>query len=262
MGLSRDDRSLVVTNQSGTVSSAHIPRQPGFVGGAQIRHGQRGFAQLTVQSCPPRLGVQVETSDGKTIPCIPFADDSIALLAREPAIRTVVLNARWAAYAEATRFGVDDPGANAFLTDNAGKAHTVEGSRRVLARSLQRTLDELHRLGKRVVVVGQVPELGINAPRCLAHSVMAFGRADQCDVLASAAATRDAFSDTLIVATARRSDVCVRLPRATMCDAVACRPLQSGAVLYRDDDHLSASGARWLIDRLQLANCFRADDAR
>jgi hypothetical protein len=42
------------------------------------------------------------------------------------------------------------------------------------------------------------------------------------------------------------------------CTAVECRSEIGGSILYSDDDHLSASGARYLVDKFD----FRSLDKR
>jgi hypothetical protein len=104
---------------------------------------------------------------------------------------------------------------------------------------LRKTIDRITHLGLRVVIFGPIPDQHYSGPSCVARrpardcsvpleTQLAY-RADVIRVLTSIAKNNDRV---------RHAD-----PLHQLCDGNDCPILLDGVVLYKDDDHLSASGA-------------------
>jgi hypothetical protein len=152
---------------------------------------------------------------------------------------------------ETARFG-DEMGGRYFLRDAETREDSVAESRRTFVAAMQRTVVELERAQPRarILIIGQPPEPGFDPAQCRVRALM-FGRdAHQCGFARNGTRARLRFSDALIVrlaVTDPRVDA-IMLDRS-MCDGDRCRTTSDGTVLYRDIDHLSATGAVLLLSR-------------
>jgi hypothetical protein len=139
--------------------------------------------QLTKTSCPPLIGAKV-TRGGKDYgECATFNKKVLALLIESKAITTVVLAARWPVYALGTPFGVPEelPGAPGYaliagIANNSASPTSIE----VLEAALGNTVNLLMRAGKKVIVVGAVPEMRFDVPACVARARMVLPGAMEC----------------------------------------------------------------------------------
>jgi peptidoglycan/LPS O-acetylase OafA/YrhL len=215
-----------------------------------------GFAteQLTMAACPPLLGVRVESPDFNGGACATFNRDVLAHLESSPDVGTVVLSARWPVYTENARFG-EDPGPITYLVDDADAAWSSAASRRVFSRALDATVERLRAAGKSVVVLGTVPAMGVNYPECIARRYLPLSRERLCDVSEQSFLAQASFADAEVERIAGARGACRFLPRAVLCRDGRCRGEAEGQILYANDDHLSARGARYLAGRWDLAAC-------
>ena len=198
--------------------------------------GRRGlFAGNS--ACPPLRGVDPPAADAPD--CRAFNEAVLAAVAANDALETVVLAARWAIYAEGTRYG-DETGPPMVLADGSDR-----DSRAVFAGGLERLVAALRAAGKDVVIVGPVPEVGRDVPTVLAKALLGVGAAGAADVAPSLAAfeARQAFVLPTLAALAADSGARLVWPHETLCRAGICAVEKLGRPLYSDDDHLAASAA-------------------
>jgi len=171
--------------------------------------------------------------------CEAASEATYDLIASDPAIATVFLVARWGGYA--------DP-SNPISTRDRTAGDDVESNDVVVERAMARTIDALLALGREVILVGPVPEVGFDVPRALALA----------HHLNLAPPPRPLLSDFLerqrvFLRLASRFDgrVTLMLPHLTYCDERACDVAREGRSLYRDDHHLSLTGAGYLVDAFE-----------
>ena len=183
------------------------------------------------RSCPPLLDVTTPRPE-----CRSFNENVLAQASR-PEIREVILEARWAKYAEGSTYG-DEPEGHIVLSDDGGTDNTSNHA--VFARGLARTVKAL--AGKKIVIVASVPEIGWPVPAVLAREKLA-------DKLRRAPPSADAYfaRQKFVLATfaqLQRSDgVTLVYPHAVLCRGGVCAVSLNGIPLYRDEHHLSVYGA-------------------
>jgi len=200
--------------------------------------------QLTMPGCVPVAGYE---GQGPTSPrqCPAFNRrvlDALPDLKRR-GLQGVVISARWPSYLWQPAISRSEQMADEPPVDTAKQRQ----ARAAFQAGLERTLGELDQVGLRVIVLAPTPELVYPAPQCLS-----LGRAGYCDVARS-------LNDALLKdATAALEEVVARHPNARVidatdffCDAATCYAAREGDVLYFDDDHLSATAARHLGQRLR-----------
>lgn len=198
-----------------------------------------GGYMITKHACPPLLGISRGSSG-----CPRFNEMVLEFLADRPELDTVVLSARWALSATGQRYGQEE-GERVRLVDlQAGDTDSGEANEVLLARGLERTVAALRKLGRRVVVVGQVPEIGINVPG--AYQVARLTGRDVNDLIAPTTAEFERRRAGVQRATAGLesvSGVTVVEPSDMLCDSRICAVTVDGYALYRDNGHLSSMGA-------------------
>lgn len=203
--------------------------------------GMRGYL-TAFPACAPLLGIyRVEMRVG--LACAHFNDDVLEFLKDRSDIPIVILEARWGITAEGTVM----PGesiAPAVLAEVDGRLPSgrTQDNFAIFDAALTRTVDAIRATGRRVVVMGDVPEIGWSVPQTAGQSAM---------------------HGTPMPATPTRADVDVRLARA---DASFRRLALEGKItyvpltpafcrdacdvldtdrrpLYRDEDHLTQTGS-------------------
>lgn len=208
------------------------------------RKGRVGAAAVK-PGCPPLLDL-VRADLGERHGCDDFNRGVLAYAGAHDSIETVVLMSRWALAAHGTR-APGEPGGTAVLavSDRSGAPLPEPGNAAAFAFGFDRTVEALAALGKTVIVIDSIPEIGFDVPQGLArHRFLGIGLKAPPD----------------LAAYTRRTD----LPRALMTEAMIGRPARlekvadlfcpdrcaierDGRPLYRDDDHLSVWGATLLF---------------
>jgi hypothetical protein len=223
---------------------------PGVLAWAQA-HGLR-LLQATRSGCPPLTDAFVLV-DGRNLDpgCLRF-DRNVLAMTKEPAVKLVVLSARWPMYMNAKPLmgGYDPPMA---LVDAA------DGRATDLATALDRTVTAIEASGAKaqLLVIGPVPELPISPPDCVAQATRFSLEQTHCqnapnaDILARA---NPAIAAITLIA-ARHPALRVIMPSHELCTGPTCRTRIGADILYFDADHLSASGSRklfptWLSETL------------
>ena len=215
---------------------------PGVLAWAQARG--LSVREATRSGCPPFSGAFVLVDGRRLDPgCLAF-DRNVLALAKDPAVKLIVLSARWPMYMNAKPLmgGYDPP---MTLMDAASGRSTD------LAAALDETLSAIQASGSKaqVLVIGPVPELPFSPPSCAAQAVR-FGL-DQAHCLAAPDADTLARADpanaVIVRIAARHPAVRVILPSRALCGGSTCQTVAAGDILYFDADHLSASGARRLL---------------
>lgn len=178
-------------------------------------HGA-ALIQATASSCAPVPSLPVERV------CDRHNRNTLALIARDPALGTVVLAGYW--------------------TDPANRR------RPGFATALLLTAERLRALGRRVVLVEDAPPQPFDVPHRLAHLAERGALATQAGTSRAEGVRLAAYLEPT-VARLRGEGVTVVTPADALCHGDACDIYRDGHPLYFDRHHLSLSGAR-LVARL------------
>ncbi|HEY3638309.1 MAG TPA: acyltransferase family protein [Rhizomicrobium sp.] len=197
------------------------------------------------EACPPLLGVTTPMPG-----CRAF-NDAVTTSARDPAIREVILEARWAKYAEGSPYG-EEPKGHVVLSDESNDQAGGSDNHAVFERGLARTVDELTKLNKKVVIIASVPEIGWPVPAVLARRALA----EDADSVAPGLGNylqRQKFVLGTFSAMQQRYGAVVLHPDRILCATGTCEVARNGIPLYRDEHHLSVFGARQLTPMMEQA---------
>jgi peptidoglycan/LPS O-acetylase OafA/YrhL len=190
----------------------------------------------TLAGCPPFIGSPNHDN------CAEHNGEMLKFLQRAN-IDTVFLVAHWTAYAERSYYDngkliMLDP-----IKDDASRELALEEDHRVFARSIRTTANTLRANGKRVVIVGQVPEIRVDVPTTLAKSRMHGLPEDLGPTLAEFKARNKTVLDTL---TSLEGEVELVFPHEALCAGPRCEVVRDGHPLYIDGTHLHRFGAELL----------------
>ena len=206
-------------------------------------------------ACPPLLGV-VRAGASHAEQCREFNDAIIGdLAANGQGIDLVILAGRWALSATGERYGTE-PGLGVVIVDNESGEPSRAGNLAVFERGLHRTIAALVGMGKSVVVLGGVPEIGWNVPLNLANAE-AWGHPPPPVPTAADVARRNITVDAAIERLGKIVPFRVVSLAGLLCPETCLVPHQ-GRPLYLDDDHLSRSGAAGFIGPLLSAQLWPA----
>lgn len=214
-----------------------------------------GVMQATKPLCGPLRGVSVffrtegQYNRNWGTQCIQFSHDVLEDLRNRPYVETVVLGSWFAQYFAGNELVTNAPD---------GTELEVQGSQDIASLALKETVDALHGLGKRVVLMAPPPMASeVDFGRCL--ELKAAGKAilgaDRPDCSLKEASYRKAAAPVhaLLRRVSREADVPVFWLDEFLCHAGTCIVEMDGVPLYRDGGHLSYDGSRLLGVKLGLA---------
>jgi peptidoglycan/LPS O-acetylase OafA/YrhL len=197
------------------------------------------------EACPPLLGVTTPMPG-----CRAF-NDAVAALARDPNITEVILEARWAKYAEGSTYG-QEPNGHITLLDDSSRTRSESDNHAVFLRGLTRTLGELANLHKNVIIVASIPEIGWPVPAVLARHALAEDSQSVAprleDYLYRQSFVLEAFGQVQ-----EKFGATILYPHLSLCATGTCEVERKGIPLYRDEHHLSVFGARQLVPLMKSA---------
>jgi peptidoglycan/LPS O-acetylase OafA/YrhL len=201
------------------------------------------------EACPPLLGVTTPMPD-----CRAF-NDAVMARAKDAHIREVILESRWAKYAEGTAYGAEPKGRVVVLTDDACTAGEIaHDNHDVFARGLLRTVDRLKVLRKEIVIVAAVPEIGWPVPAVLARRALAKDtNAANGEPRLGTYLARQKFVLSTFDRLKQENTARVLYPHRILCATGSCEVALNGVPLYRDEHHLSVFGSYQLTPLLQQA---------
>jgi len=214
------------------------------------RVGNTGYV-ASKPGCPPLLGIE---RAGRT-ECFDFNETMQSYIKQNPTIDTVVLAAHWAGVAEGTRYNEEDGESTKLLDLLADQDQPQQSRPELLYTGLSRTIQSLLVIGKKIIIVGPVPEVGHDVPS-VNHVALITNR----DVNAMIAPTIGEFEArnekvfTILARIEKEFGLPVLMPSNVLCDEELCIvALEDGRALYHDDDHLSTVGARYISEIFDAA---------
>jgi len=196
----------------------------------------------TESACAPLLHIE---RPGRR-KCEHFNAAVLAYIARHPGLETVILVSRWALSASGARYKKESGDPVQLLDTLAGGGGT--SSNEILFElGLRRTVSALADLGKKVVIVETVPEVGFEVPSAYLIAELT-GRNIQTLIGPTVAeyGERNRPVDRVFASLVGSDNVEIISPAKALCDEQTCIVLARGVPLYRDSHHLSTFGARYL----------------
>lgn len=196
-----------------------------------------GFGEMTKSSCHPLLGFAVEAQARPRHwrECIAYQQAALAYIERDPEIRTIVLAGFWSAAGGGVRGAQAEPGTSVSLE-----------------KALAATIQRLRAMGRRVVVVQDVPlfrfdpyarMVGQFIPVRAALAGWLANGATADHVAAPPDIIPDASAAAVAGAVEGQEGVALIDPRRWLCDQAGCRYATEAELYYVDFQHLTEQGA-------------------
>ena len=209
------------------------------VGSAASAAGQAGWF-AGERGCAPLIGV--------TRPewplCREISEAYFRMIVETPAIADVVIAARWGFWSEGVRYAQESGMPPATLALIETPLEYGPDNHATLAAGLERTIEALLAAGKRVWLVGPVPEVGYDVPRYFYLRSLGFARDLEIAPTLAEFDQRQHFVLGLLSDLGQRYPIGTIWPHERLCGDVGCEIARDGHVLYSDDDHLSVFGAQ------------------
>lgn len=222
--------------------------------------GEAGFGLLSVtySGCPPIENLY-RRDQGPGHQCHEINSQSFAYALNNPSIKYMVLVARWSIYIEGSPFdnaegGVEygDPVLLDLVDGNADRRISSQFNRRKIVKDRYvNSINKLIRAGKKVIIVYPVPEVGWDVPRTLAKMRFHESGADTITTSYRVFLGRNWEVTRLFDSLGDDSRIFSVRPERYFCNILGsgrCVTELDGKLLYRDDDHLSNAGARYVAE--------------
>jgi peptidoglycan/LPS O-acetylase OafA/YrhL len=185
-------------------------------------------------------------------PGCPEFNDAVIALIENRNIKTVVLAGRWAVPSLGLSEGeLEDGKPQVLLFDSSSSTHSLSENEKVLDRGLHRVVSRLITEGRRVILVMDVPDTGVNTPSYLARSVIEgkIPNARRDARIAMSEYSRESeHTEELLLSIAREFHALTVDPKTQLCDATECLIARDGHSLYHDSNHLTRFGALQLVE--------------
>jgi len=191
-------------------------------------------------ACPPLVGV-TRAYVGENFRCIEFNEHVLEAIRSNTSVETVILAARWALNGEGYRYK-EEPGSPVYLASERFKQTNIKNNRAIFLHGLERTLSRIKELNKRIVLVGSIPEIGIDVPWVMALN-QSRGVKSRLAPTKDEFSTRQQFVLDSLSSFADAYNAKLILPHEALCDENVCNVENDGVPLYVDDDHISKSTA-------------------
>jgi len=183
--------------------------------------------------CIPELGIKRDNGN-----CDRVNEAIVARLVSLSSIHTVILAGRWGLWAEGAPYK-GEAGPPILLTLSSGAPIDSHAG---LSAGLQAAIVKLKAAGKRVWMVGPIPEIGYDVPRTLYLDLLGI---PQIEIRPSAREFNERQSFVFALSARLRKDYGVETvwPHQYLCDADFCEIQKDGRPLYIDDQHLTRAAA-------------------
>lgn len=163
----------------------------------------------------------------------------------------VILAGRWAWLTEPEQYGPYKIRRDWLVRDEKDP-RTVMYSRSVFRKQIAYTIETLLRSGKKVILLGQVPEHGIDPHVCFQRpTYLLSNSSEQCVLIAPVLAIqRLDFSNQVLVAQEdlHQEKVVSFIPSDVMCGEHSCVHSYHGRIAYENDNHINENGSLYLAE--------------
>lgn len=198
----------------------------------------------------PFYGVAI-SEDGVLDDCREPMGAALDYAISDDAIKTIFLGGRWMSYVSGRELK-DGPDYISDETLQLPDEPEAEGLDReaVFSKAMGATLDRLVGSGKQIVFMHAVPELPFHTRECISWSPNRFvSRVPRNTCAVDYAVTRERageYRPLLNELLSQYPTVHIFDPAPLLCNRERCTARVDSILLYRDDDHLSLDGARWV----------------
>jgi peptidoglycan/LPS O-acetylase OafA/YrhL len=177
--------------------------------------------------------------------CRQVNDRILNFILSTPSLETVILAGRWGLWAEGTRYKHEDRRPSFVRIGSAEDMRSnAPNNRASFLKGMERTLSLLSAAGKKIWLIGPVPEVGYDVPKSIYLDKLGLGGATDIRPTHDEFNQRQQFVVSTFHRLAKKYSVKIIWPHEALCDLAKCDVQRGGRPLYSDDNHLSPSGNR------------------
>ena len=223
-----------------------------------VSDGAPSIVQATMSSCGPVLDLAL--TDNSTHPiswsqqCVRFNHSVVEYISNAKSIEVVVLSG-------ALRRNIVNDSDEKVVEQNVkmvgASTAFASPSMNDTVLAMTRTIQEIRKLGKKVVVLAPLPNNGMNIAHCIERRATGLVTSDPMPNCQIREADYRKHDDTIIRfynALKKSAGVNVVNPADTLCRNLICETTIGGVPLYRDEGHLSVDGSRALAKEMDLVS--------
>lgn len=220
-----------------------------YPGLAAMLPPDHGLTQLGNGGCLPFFDTE-SSAVGGTDPCVASINKAMEVATR-PQIETVILSSRGTLYLTGKGFGDVDVHNRYIANKNNAR---IKDHSQIFEVSMRDTLSRFQHARKKVAFVLDVPELGFDPKTCVdSRPLRLFNKTTKtpCAVSRAEFEARNKPYRELVTRVAKDyPNVTLFDAAAPFCDDTWCWAMKDRQMLYRDDDHLSVEGSKFLAKEL------------
>ena len=208
----------------------------------QISASQKGAAGLLTydSGCPPLLGIKTDKNKG----CVDFNNRVMEHIENHPELNTILLAGRWAFFAEGIGYKENK---KIELEDTLSEPFRGSTNATLFQTGLNRTVEKLLALDRKVIIISQVPEINHDVPSAF-YIAQRTGR----DVNKIISPSLDEYLSRnkkvflAINSIQENNNIQVIDPWKALCNEQQCSVVIDETSLYMDANHLSFFGAEYI----------------
>ncbi len=230
-----------------------------FPGLSKLLHGD--VIDFSRAGCLPLYGVDRYDSRGKPGVCPQVVAKALDYFERADEIETLILSSMGPVYLTGAAFRGKDMARVRGMQINYALDPQIKDRWLIYERALRNTLTRLNRVGKRIIFVIDIPELGVDPLFCDTEgkTVKFLGTEfrirepnnQQCYVSRHDYEERTRrYRELTKNIISEFPDVSIFDPTDLFCDQLVCRGIHENKALYRDADHLSEFGSEFVARAL------------
>jgi peptidoglycan/LPS O-acetylase OafA/YrhL len=197
---------------------------------------------MYMSQCPPLL-TAVRDQEHLSMPCNEFNERMLLYLKTHPEIKTIILASRWSSYVEGVNYKEED-GSRIVLAGMQSETSHDASNEALVRLGLERMIQTLTALDRKIVIVSPVPEIGYNVPS--ANFIAARTGRDLNQIIAPSLddyLERNRKTFAIFNSLKEKYEFQIVDPWKVLCVETRCRATIDGLLLYSDDDHLSLFGS-------------------
>jgi len=223
---------------------SHTPTYGKAIHASASQNGVAGILTYG-QGCPTFLDMTPIPQIGD-VSCLEYNKMALTYLEEHPEIKTVILASRWTIWIEETRYKSEE-GIRVHLTDTLNELPVNATGSQLFTTGLERTIQNLLDMDRKVVIVAPIPEIGYDVPS--ANFIASQTKRDINEIIAPSLVEYQARNQkTFAILKTFEEKYAIQIiePWKSLCQEDICRVAINGIPLYSDDDHLSVFGSEFI----------------
>ena len=214
-----------------------------------------GAVLIPHSGCSSLPGMDKALLDKKPfITCGDLTEKLIQYVQDDDEIKTVIIASRFAMWIEGRLFGRER---RMLLEVHSDRYSDARSNVEFVASSLDNIVYRFIKLGKHVVILSQVPEMNVDAPKCYARGL------ENCDIAEQDVLLRqNRLRHILDAISCRHPEVCVFDPLPHFCSDGICKSKIGGKIMYLDNNHLNLDGSHYISQFFNFERCLQPSDQK